>query len=112
LVTLATEKGGDAAVSRYRQLKKESPDKYDFSEGALQEVGFQLFQAKKLPEAIALLRLNTEQYPKSSAAFMFLGYMQLQADSKGEAAVSLQKAVELDPKNAQAASFLKQAQEK
>jgi CubicO group peptidase (beta-lactamase class C family) len=112
LVGLATEKGGDAAVSEYRRLKKESPEKYDFSEAGLQEIGILLFQSQKLPEAIALLRLNTEEHPKSSQAFFFLGYILVQAGKKGDAATALEKALELDPKNDRAAGLLKQAKEK
>ena len=112
LVKLATEKGGDAAVSEYRRRKKESPDKYDFSEAGLQEVAILLFQSEKLPEAIALLRLNTEEHPKSSQAFFFLGFVSLQAGNKVDAAAALEKVLELDPKNDRAAGLLKQAKEK
>jgi len=112
LVKIANEKGGDAAVSEYRRLKKESPDKYDFSEAGLQEVAITLFQQGKAPEAIALLKLNTEEHPKSSQAFFFLGYVLLQSGNKSDAAVALKKAVELDPKNEAAAEALKRASEK
>jgi CubicO group peptidase (beta-lactamase class C family) len=112
LVKLATEKGGDAAVAEYRRLKKESPEKYDFSEAGLQEIAILLFQSKKLPEAIALLRLNTEEHPKSSHAFFFLGYVFMQAANKGDATTALEKALELDPKNERAAGLLKTAKEK
>lgn len=112
LVKLATEKGGAAAVDEYRRRKKETPDKYDFSEAGLQEIAILLFQSGKLPEAIALLRLNTEEHPKSSQAFFFLGYVSLQAGNKGDATVALEKALELDPKNDRAAGLLKQVKEK
>src|SRR5262249_43958291 len=112
LVKIANEKGGDAAVSEYRRRKKESPDQYDFSESALQEVAILLFESGKSPEATALLRLNTEEHPKSSQAFFFLGYALMQAGNKGEAANVLEKALELDPKNDRAAGLLKQAKEK
>jgi CubicO group peptidase (beta-lactamase class C family) len=112
LVKLATEKGGDAAVSEYRRRKKESPDKYDFSEAGLQEIAILLFQSEKLPEAIALLKMNTEEHPKSSQAFFFLGYVLLQAGNKSDATTALEKALELDPKNDRAAGLLKQAKEK
>jgi CubicO group peptidase (beta-lactamase class C family) len=112
LMKIANEKGGDAAANEYRRLKKESPDKYDFSEAGLQEVGILLFQAEKVPEATALLRLNTEEHAKSAHAFFFLGYVLMQAGNKAEAVTALEKAVELDPKNNQAAGLLKQAKEK
>lgn len=112
LVKIATEKGGDAAVGEYKRLKKESPDKYDFSEAGLQEVSIMLFQSGKVPEAIALLRLNTEEHLKSAQAFFFLGYVLMQAGNKSDAATALEKALELDPKNDRAAGLLKQAREK
>jgi CubicO group peptidase (beta-lactamase class C family) len=112
LVKLAAEKGGDATVAEYRRLKKESPEKYDFSEAGLREIAILLFQSEKLPEAIALLRLNTEEHPKSSQAFFFLGYVFMQAGNKGDATTALEKALELDPKNDRAAGLLKQAKEK
>ena len=112
LMKIANEKGGEAAVNEYRRLKKESPEKYDFSEAGLREVGILLFQAEKVPEATALLRLNTEEHAKSAQAFFFLGYILLQTGNKTEAVTALEKAVELDPKNDQAAGLLKQAKEK
>ena len=112
LMKIANEKGGEAAVNEYRRLKKESPEKYDFSEAGLREVGILLFQAEKVPEATALLRLNTEEHAKSAQAFFFLGYILLQTGNKTEAVTALEKAVELDPKNDQAAVLLKQAKEK
>jgi CubicO group peptidase (beta-lactamase class C family) len=112
LVGLATEKGGDAAVNEYRRIKKESPDKYDFSEAGLQEIGILLFQAQKVPEAVAFLRLNAEEHPKSSQAYFFLGYILLQAGKKTDAVTALEKALELDPKSERAAGLLKTAKEK
>jgi len=112
LMGIATEKGGDAAASEYRRLKKESPDKYDFSEAGLQEIGILLFQSQKLPEAAALLRLNTEEHPKSSQAYFFLGYVLLQAGKKADAVTALGKALEFDPKSDRAAGLLKTAKEK
>src|SRR5262249_363062 len=38
LVKLANEKGGDAAAAEYLRLKKESPEKYDFSGAGMQEI--------------------------------------------------------------------------
>ena len=112
LIKTITDKGVDAGVAQYRDLKKEAPEKYDFSEAALQEVGIMLFEAGKVPEAIAILRLNTEQFPKSSQAYMYLGYTLLQSGNKSDAVVALRKALELDPKNEAAAATLKRASEK
>lgn len=112
LVKTANDKGSDAAVSEYRRLKKESPDKYDFSEAGLQEVAITLFQQGKASEAVAFARLNTEEHSTSSAAFTFLGYVQMQTGNKSEAVAALEKALQLDPKNDGAAGLLKQAKEK
>ena len=112
LLKVANEKGGDAAAGEYLRLKKESPDKYDFSESGLQEVAVTLFESGKVPEALVMLKLNTEQHPDSARAFFFLGYVLMQAGNKSEAATALEKAVQLDPKNEQAATLLKQAKEK
>lgn len=60
-----SEKGLDAALSQYQQLKKNNYDQYDFSEAQLNNLGYQLLYAGKFTEAIAILKLNTRNFPKS-----------------------------------------------
>jgi len=57
------EKGIDAALRLYHDLKSGRPDEFDFSEGQLNALGYWLIGAGKLDEALAAFRLNIEMFP-------------------------------------------------
>lgn len=66
------EKGSEAAVAHYRELKEKQAATYDFSESESNRFGFMLAQAGKLKEAIQVFKLNLESYPKNAAALDML----------------------------------------
>src|SRR5262249_23122633 len=59
------DKGVDAAVAQYRDLKAREPDAYDFTEDELNTLGVRLLKSKRVDEAIEIFRLNAEAFPKS-----------------------------------------------
>ena len=100
------EKGVDAAVARYRQMKQRYPAEY-FNEVTLNTLGYQQLQAQHVPEAIALFKLNVEMYPNGFNTYDSLaeGYM---AQGDREAAIrNYRKSMALNPNNTNAVSMLK-----
>lgn len=101
------EKGTEAALAQYRELRKQyfGAQAYDFGEMTL--VTFAQRDAKP-DERAAWLRLNLEYFPLSSRTYAALGQVQQTLNDKSGALGSLMRAVELDPQNAQARRQLDQ----
>ena len=92
-----------AAIKQYRDLKASRNREYDFREGELNTLGYQLLQAKKVAEAIEIFKLNVEAYPNAANPYDSLGEAYLAHGDKELAITNYKKAVELDPKNTNAA---------
>ncbi|MBN2565560.1 MAG: tetratricopeptide repeat protein, partial [Candidatus Eisenbacteria bacterium] len=98
--------GLDEAVSRYRRLRISSPDRYDFSEIQLNELGYGLLRDGMVDEALAVLRLNLDEFPESANAHDSLAEAS-EAAGDTETAVELyRRALELDPEFEHAAERL------
>ncbi|MFP2898435.1 serine hydrolase [Corallococcus sp. 4LFB] len=93
-------------LARYRELKATKADAYDFSEGQLNSLGYQLLREGRTADAIELFKLNVEMFPKVGNVYDSLGEAYLAAGDKARARVNYRKAVELDPANKNAAAAL------
>jgi uncharacterized membrane protein len=91
--------GIDAAAKQYHDLKAAEPSTYNFDEGELNSLGYQLIGAKKFKEAIGILQLNLEAYPQSSNVYDSLGEAYMDDGDKPLAIANYQKSLELNPKN-------------
>jgi len=99
--------GIQAAVARYRKLKTEQPEQFDFREWELSRLGYALMnEAKKVKEAIEVFKLNVEAYPKSSNAHDSLAGAYAADGQKALAIQHYEQALALNPKNANAAKQL------
>jgi Photosynthetic reaction centre cytochrome C subunit len=96
------EKGLQAAVAQYKDLRKQyfGGQAYDFSEGSLVTYAQRATQANKPDDAIVWLQANLEYFPLSSRTYAGLSQAQQRKNDKDGALKSLEKAVELDPQNA------------
>lgn len=65
LYPLLQSEGVEATIAKYHELKAAEAEKYDFSENVLNYLGYQLIAEKRMPEALAILKLNNEQFPDS-----------------------------------------------
>lgn len=106
------EKDVASAVAEYRKLKTENSAAYDFSEGELNTLGYQLVGLKRTKDAIEIFKLNVEMFPASSNPYDSLGEAYLEDGQKDLALVNYKKAVELDPANANAALIVKRLEGK
>jgi CubicO group peptidase (beta-lactamase class C family) len=101
------EKGIEAGIAQYRDLKVRQPNAYDFAEEELNRMGYQLLQAKKLKEAIEIFKLNVEQYPKAFNTYDSLAEAYMTNGESQLAIENYKKSLELNPKNTNAAEKIK-----
>jgi tetratricopeptide (TPR) repeat protein len=99
--TLALKKDGpDAAVTRYRDLRKEyyGAAAYDFSEWSLVSIAEELGkEPDQVKNAQALLNLNLEFYPESAPTYARIAETYLAAGDTTSAMTNFDKAIKLAP---------------
>ncbi len=105
-------RGADAAVAQYHELKRTHPNDYDFDERTLNQLGYMLLQKDRNADAIAIFTLNVEEFPKSANVYDSLGEAYAKDGQKQKATVNYRKSLELDPKNQGAADKLKELEQK
>jgi tetratricopeptide (TPR) repeat protein len=99
--------GIDSAVVKYRSLKKDQPNAYEFQEGELNGLGYNLLGQKKFKEAIKVFQLNVEAYPESSNVYDSLGEAYMLNGDKAPAIENYVKSLKLNSANANAVEKLK-----
>ena len=97
----------DKALAGYRQIKKEQPDNAAVSEARINGLGLGFMRTKKLPEALAYLKLNVEFYPNSWNTYDSLAEAYLANGDKELAIVNYKKSLQMNPKNTNAIEALK-----
>lgn len=113
LSKIATEKGGAEAVAEYRRLKAGTTSAtYDFSEGELNMLGYQILAKDRTKDAIEIFKLNIEMFPAASNPYDSLGEAYLKDGNKELALAAYKKAVELNPANAGAVLAVKRLEGK
>lgn len=106
IAALASERGGAAAVARYRELRAARPGELEFDESGLNRLGYRLLGAGRATDATALFRLMVELYPQSANAWDSLGEGLAAAGERTEAIRAYARSLELDPTNSNAARQL------
>jgi CubicO group peptidase (beta-lactamase class C family) len=99
LLRLVVENGVAAAIRRYRELKAQNANEYDFSEMELNALGYQLLQMKRVAEAIEIFKLNVEAYPQAANTYDSLGEAYMTHGDKDLAITNYKKSLELNPQN-------------
>ncbi|CAN5673236.1 hypothetical protein BH18ACI4_BH18ACI4_13470 [soil metagenome] len=108
---LMTGKVADA-IEGYRRIMKESPEANVVAEARLNTLGYALMRQNKLPEAVAIFKLNVELYPKSWNVYDSLGEAHRANGDKELAITNYKKSLELNPKNSGGAQMLKKLEGK
>ena len=110
--------GIDAAMATLQKLKADS-DTYTLDEDDFNSLGYDLMgdsndlhlpEQHKYAEAVAVLKLNTEQFPKSSNAFDSYAEALQKNGQKEEAIKKYKEALRLNPKNEHAQQTLAELQ--
>jgi tetratricopeptide (TPR) repeat protein len=94
------EQGTDAAITQYRELRKQyyGRQAYDFGEGTLLTIAQQISNNKP-SDAIALLQLNLEFNPRSAATYAAISFAYTRKLDDDDAIANLEKALEIEPEN-------------
>jgi cyclase len=100
------------AVKQYHDLKTSQPDRYDFGENELNNLGYNLVWRNRLTDAIEIFKLNTEAYPNSGNVFDSYGESLLANGDTTQARINYQKSLKLNPKNTNAERVLKTIKKK
>ena len=100
ILTTIREKGVTAAITQYRDLRKQyyGRQTYDFGEGPLLALA-QILTTSKPDDAIALLELNVEFNPQSAKSYAALAYAYTRKLDDATAMKYLEKAQEIEPEN-------------
>jgi len=106
------EKGIDAAIAQYRDIKTRQASAYDFSEQELNNLGYQLLQAKKLKEAVEIFKLNVAEHPQGFNTYDSLGEAYMVSGNTELAVQNYKKSLELNPQNTGATEMLKRLENK
>ena len=112
LLKIAVDKDAVTAIAEYRKLKAANSPTYDFSEGELNLLGYQLMGLKRVKDAIEVFKLNVEMYPAASNPYDSLGEAYLEDGQKDLALVNYKKAVELNPGNSNAVAIVRRLEGK
>jgi glyoxylase-like metal-dependent hydrolase (beta-lactamase superfamily II) len=111
-LTVAMEQEGtEAAVARYRQLKKEEPENWSFAENELNMLGYQLLARDRIEDAIVIFQLNVEAFPDGFNTYDSLGEAFLLAGRTEAAIANYERSLELNPDNTNARTVLAQLTE-
>lgn len=95
--------GVEAAVTRYRELRKNAIlGKYSFSEWTINELARTLREDGKPDAAIAMLKMNAEYYPDSAAIDLALADLYQSGGDRDQAIARYRMALEKQPDNRRA----------
>ncbi len=112
LANVIMQHGVEAGIERYRDVKKNQANTYRFNERELNTLGYELLEAGRKTDAIAILKLNAEEYPKSANVYDSLADAYAQDGQKELAIQNYKKALEIDPKMQETADKLKKLEQK
>ncbi len=93
--------GADSAIAQYRDLRERyyGQGVFDFGPRSLNDLGETLARGGKMDEAIAMLKLNTEQNPDFMPSYEAIGDVYLLKKEPASAIPFYEKALELQPNN-------------
>jgi FKBP-type peptidyl-prolyl cis-trans isomerase len=106
LMDVTMTQGLAAAIKRYQELRSAKFADLYTSEGDMESLGYQLIKKKRLQDAVAFLRLNTEAYPQSADALATLADALKRSGDKAQALRYCKMALVIDPKNRDAIDLL------
>lgn len=106
LLAAIKDKGAVDALKNYRQLREQNKIKA-LQEAAMNNIGYQLLQLKKVDDAIEVFLQNTVDFPKSGNTWDSLAESYMIKGNKEFAIKYYEKSLQLDPGNTNAVEQLK-----
>ena len=104
--------GVAAGVKQYHELKKAQGHLYDFGEGELNRLGYELLGAGQVKEAVEIFKLNAEVFPQAFNTYDSLAEAYLAANERELAVKNYKRSLELNPRNTNASDALKRLGQK
>jgi CubicO group peptidase (beta-lactamase class C family) len=97
----------DDGIEYYKQLKKNYPDTYNFSEeGELNRLGYKLIEKNQIEDAVKIFVLLVSEFPNSANAFDSLAEGYFLNNQLDLSKINYQKSLNLNPKNKNAESMI------
>lgn len=96
LERIAEGRDAKSLEATLRELRSKLPNSNAVSEAAINTLGYQLFRQQKNAQAIAVLRLNTEEFPKSANTWDSLGEVLLKSGDVAAGVANYKRALEVD----------------
>jgi tetratricopeptide (TPR) repeat protein len=112
MLMITFEKNLDEAIKRYYEAKEKEFDDYNFKEGQLNELGYNLLQGQRYDDAIKIFELNISLFPNSANVYDSMGEGCMLKGSKELAILNYKKSLELNPNNDNAKKMLQQLEAK
>lgn len=100
------------ALKRYREFKNDPIHAYAETEAEINRLGYELLNARKVEQAIEILKLNVESYPQSANALDSLGEAYIAAGNKEMAIKTYEQAVKMNPALSSAVEALNRLRKK
>ena len=94
------------AIEHYRELREAAATEYNFAESELNELGYRYMGEGETETAIEIFKLNVEAYPKGFNAYDSLGEGYMEAGKTELAIQNYERSLELDPSNDNAKQML------
>lgn len=112
LASLSRDKGLDAALRKYQELRDRyyGGYEYDFGPRPLSSLAEQLSLGGKSEEAIRVQEYNATLHPRDATVHWMLGNLYADAGRRERAIESFKKSLEIDPNNMPARKRLEQLQ--
>jgi hypothetical protein len=108
LLPVFQHQGIGAALAEYERLRKTGPERYDFSEGQLNRLGYEVLKAGDQQAALRVFQRNAKLFPDSGNVWDSLAEAYMNAGDRDAAIANYRKALKLNPKNENAAKMLAQ----
>ncbi|WP_415327926.1 serine hydrolase [Chryseobacterium sp. MMS23-Vi53] len=97
----------DKGIALYRDLKKNKPNNYNFSnENELNELGYQFLRDHQLDAALKIFSLNVSEFPTSGNVYDSRGEAYFNKKEYSLSKSDYQKSLELDPTNQNAKEMI------
>jgi len=97
----------DDGIEYYKQLKKNFPDTYNFSdESELNSLGYKLIEKNKIEDAVKIFKLLVSEFPNSANAFDSLAEGYFLNNQFDLSKINYQKSLNLNPTNKNAESMI------
>ncbi|MEL7120743.1 MAG: serine hydrolase [Bacteroidota bacterium] len=90
------ERGADAAIAQYHQLKETDIDNYFSSSRSLNGLGRELLRKDRPQDALKVFQLSQEEYPDLPYGYDGMGDAYLAMKDPANALITFKKAIEID----------------